>query len=128
MIKGRLQEDPENMMTNSNEDGVDKVLVNRGSYAYIMESGSIDYQVGKEISRIFSKIFLFFKVARNCRLTQVGKMFWPRSYGLALAPGDGGGVDGGGVCGAWCVVVVELSHSHCQPQHKNSQGPPTERS
>ena len=26
------------------------------------------------------------------------------------------------------VVVVELSHSHCQPQHKNSQGPPTERS
>ena len=99
MIKGRLQEDPENMMTNSNEDGVDKVLVNRGSYAYIMESGSIDYQVGKEISRIFSKIFLFFKVARNCRLTQVGKMFWPRSYGLALAPGDGGGVDGGGVCG-----------------------------
>ena len=104
MIKGRLQEDPENMMTNSNEDGVDKVLVNRGSYAYIMESGSIDYQVGKEIKRFFSKIFLFFKVARNCRLTQVGKMFWPRSYGLALAPGDGGGVDGGGVCGAWCVV------------------------
>jgi len=70
-IWSKMQEDPENMMTNSNEDGVDKVLVNRGSYAYIMESGSIDYQV-----------------ARNCRLTQVGKMFWPRSYGLALAPGS----------------------------------------
>ena len=59
MIKGRLQEDPENMMTNSNEDGVDKVLVNRGSYAYIMESGSIDYQVGKEIKRFFQKYSYF---------------------------------------------------------------------
>ena len=33
------------MMTNSNEDGVDKVLASRGTYVYIMESGSIDYQV-----------------------------------------------------------------------------------
>ena len=33
------------MMTNSNEDGVDKVLASRGTYFYIMESGSIDYQV-----------------------------------------------------------------------------------
>ena len=54
----------------------------------------------KKQQDFFQKKFLFFKVARNCRLTQVGKMFWPRSYGLALAPGDGGGVDGGGVCGA----------------------------
>merc|ERR1719507_2588257 len=66
-IWAKIQEDPENMMTNSNEDGVDKVLASRGTYVYIMESGSIDYQV-----------------ARNCRLTQVGKTFWPRSYGLAL--------------------------------------------
>jgi len=70
-IWAKMQEDPENMMTNSNEDGVDKVLSSRGTYVYIMESGSIDYQV-----------------ARNCRLTQVGKTFWPRSYGLALAPGS----------------------------------------
>ena len=33
------------MMTNSNEDGVDKVLASRATYFYIMESGSIDYQV-----------------------------------------------------------------------------------
>jgi len=70
-IWAKMQEDPENMMTNSNEDGVDKVLAGRGTYVYIMESGSIDYQV-----------------ARNCRLTQVGKTFWPRSYGLALTPGS----------------------------------------
>merc|ERR1712107_722372 len=37
-IWARMQEDPENMMTNSNEDGVDKVLANRGGYVYIMES------------------------------------------------------------------------------------------
>jgi len=70
-IWAKMQEDPENTMTNSNHDGVDKVLASRGTYVYIMESGSIDYQV-----------------ARNCRLTQVGKTFLPRSYGLALAPGS----------------------------------------
>jgi len=70
-IYAKMQEDPENMMTNSNEDGVDKVLASRGTYVYIMESGSIDYEV-----------------ARNCRLTQAGKTFFPRSYGLALAPGS----------------------------------------
>jgi len=70
-IWAKMQEDPENMMTNSNDDGVDKVLASRGTYVYIMESASIDYEV-----------------ARNCRLTQFGKMFWPRSYGLGLAPGS----------------------------------------
>jgi len=70
-IWARMQEDPENMMTNSNEDGVDKVLANRGGYVYIMESVSVDYEV-----------------ARNCRLTEVGKRFMPRSYALALAQGS----------------------------------------
>jgi len=70
-IWAKMQEDPENVMTNSNDEGVDKVLANRGGYVYIMESGSLDYQV-----------------ARNCRLTQVGKTFWPRGYGLALPPGS----------------------------------------
>merc|ERR1712211_183295 len=70
-IWARMQEDPENMMTNSNEDGVDKVLANRGGYVYIMESVSVDYEV-----------------ARNCRPTEVGKRFMPRSYALALAQGS----------------------------------------
>merc|ERR1712013_425286 len=70
-IWARMQEDPENMMTDSNEDGVDKVLANRGGYVYIMESVSVDYEV-----------------ARNCRLTEVGKRFMPRSYALALAQGS----------------------------------------
>jgi len=68
-IWAKMQEDPENVMTYSNKDGVDKVLANRGGYAFIMES--IDYVV-----------------ARNCHLTQVGKTFWPRGYGLALPLGS----------------------------------------
>merc|ERR1712013_821876 len=49
----------------------DKVLANRGGYVYIMEPVSVDYGV-----------------ARNCRLTEVGKRFMPRSYALALAQGS----------------------------------------
>jgi len=70
-IWAKMQEDSENVMTNSNEEGLEKVLASRGTYVYIMESASIDYLV-----------------ARNCQLTTVGKTFWPRSFGLALAPGS----------------------------------------
>ena len=46
------------MMTNSNEDGVDKVLANRGGYVYIMESVSVDYEVSARLqSDIFSYIW-----------------------------------------------------------------------
>ena len=44
------------MMTNSNEDGVDKVLANRGGYVYIMESVSVDYEVS---ARLQSDIFTY---------------------------------------------------------------------
>jgi len=70
-IWAKMQQDPENTMTCSNDHGVDKVLANRGGYTYIMESASVDYEA-----------------ARNCRLTQVDKMFWPVGYGLALAKGS----------------------------------------
>ena len=40
------------MMTNSNEDGVDKVLANRGGYVYIMESVSVDYEVSAIYYRV----------------------------------------------------------------------------
>ena len=76
-------------MTCSNDHGVDKVLANRGGYTYIMESASVDYEV-EEVHRILIiSTFLAFQAARNCRLTQVDKMFWPVGYGLALAKGDG---------------------------------------
>ena len=41
------------MMTNSNEDGVDKVLANRGGYVYIMESVSVDYEVSARLQGEF---------------------------------------------------------------------------
>ena len=76
-------------MTCSNDHGVDKVLANRGGFTYIMESASVDYEV-EEVHRIrIISTFLAFQAARNCRLTQVDKMFWPVGYGLALAKGDG---------------------------------------
>ena len=33
-------------------------------------------------------VSLAIQVARNCRLTEVGKRFMPRSYALALAQGE----------------------------------------
>jgi len=101
-IWAKIQENPE---TYSNVDGIDKVLVNRGDYAFIISSDLVDY-----------------KVARNCQFTQIGKMFWPRGgYGLALAPGDGddgrngdGCVGDGRVCGFVCSSW--------------KAGPPSERS
>jgi len=68
-IWAKIQENPE---TYSNIDGIDKVLANRGGYAFVISSDLVDYQV-----------------ARNCQFTQIGKMFWPRGgYGLALASGS----------------------------------------
>jgi len=67
----KMQEDPDNHMTYSTVGGINKVLSSRGDYAFILSSDLIDY-----------------KVARDCRLTQVGKTFLPHGYGLAVAPGS----------------------------------------
>jgi len=67
----KMQEDPDNHMTYSTVEGINKVLSSRGDYAFILSSDLIDY-----------------KVARDCRLTQVGKTFLPHGYGLAVAPGS----------------------------------------
>ena len=67
--------------------GIDKVLANRGGYAFVISSDLVDYQVDEQ--RQIHIIFAF-KVARNYQFTQIGKMFWPRGgYGLALASGNG---------------------------------------
>ena len=50
------------MMTNSNDEGVDKVLANRGGYVYIMESGSLDYQVGEQYEIDIISICLNFRL------------------------------------------------------------------
>ena len=59
------------MMTNSNADGVDKVLASRGTYVYIMESGSVDYEVlesryYQSIQRYLFCVDFFYIPQRSC--------------------------------------------------------------
>lgn len=52
-------------LTSTNDEGVAKVLSE--NYAFLMESTTIEYNV-----------------ARNCNLTQVGKLLDEKSYGVAM--------------------------------------------
>jgi len=62
----------EGAMTQSNQEGVDRVLEEKGGYAYIMEAPSIEYWI-----------------ERHCDLIQVGKVFsQSQSYSLALPQGS----------------------------------------
>lgn len=55
------------VMMKSNQDGVDKVLSNKGEYAFLMESASIQYEV-----------------QRKCTLRQVGNELDNKGYGIAM--------------------------------------------
>ena len=58
----------EDVLVQSNTEGVEKVLLDRGKFAFFMESTSLEYQI-----------------ERNCELTQVGGLLDSKSYGVALA-------------------------------------------
>lgn len=51
----------------SNKDGVKRVLNNKGKYAFLMESSSIEYET-----------------ERNCELTKVGSNLDTKGYGIAM--------------------------------------------
>ncbi|BFF90896.1 glutamate receptor ionotropic kainate 2 [Drosophila madeirensis] len=57
------------VFTASNGEGVERVAKGKGSYAFLMESTSIEYVT-----------------ERNCELTQVGGMLDTKSYGIATPP------------------------------------------
>uniref|UniRef100_A0A182QHV7 Ionotropic glutamate receptor C-terminal domain-containing protein n=1 Tax=Anopheles farauti TaxID=69004 RepID=A0A182QHV7_9DIPT len=57
------------VFTVSNIEGVDRVVKGKGSYAFLMESTSIEYVI-----------------ERNCELTQVGGMLDSKGYGIAMPP------------------------------------------
>ena len=57
------------VFTNSNVDGVDRVVKGKGSYAFLMESTSIEYVI-----------------ERNCELTQIGGLLDSKGYGIAMPP------------------------------------------
>ena len=55
--------------TSSNKDGVERVIKDKGNYAFLMESTSIEYVI-----------------ERNCELTQVGGLLDSKGYGIAMPP------------------------------------------
>ncbi|GLV43976.1 Kainate-type ionotropic glutamate receptor subunit 1D [Carabus blaptoides fortunei] len=57
------------VFTISNLEGVDRVVKGKGSYAFLMESTSIEYVI-----------------ERNCELTQIGGMLDSKGYGIAMPP------------------------------------------
>jgi len=57
------------VFTSSNVEGVDRVIKGKGSYAFLMESTSIEYVI-----------------ERNCGLTQVGGLLDSKGYGIAMPP------------------------------------------
>lgn len=59
------------VFTASNGEGVERVAKGKGSYAFLMESTSIEYVT-----------------ERNCELTQVGGMLDTKSYGIATPPSE----------------------------------------
>jgi ionotropic kainate glutamate receptor 2 len=59
------------VMVASNQGGIDKVLQEQGSYAFFMESTTIEYQTEKD-----------------CRLKQIGGELDSKSYGAALPQGN----------------------------------------
>lgn len=57
--------------TSSNLEGVERVIKGKGSYAFLMESTTIEYVI-----------------ERNCELTQVGGMLDSKGYGIAMPPSE----------------------------------------
>lgn len=55
------------VFTSSNIEGVERVVKGKGSYAFLMESTSIEYVI-----------------ERNCELTQVGNLLDSKGYGIAM--------------------------------------------
>ena len=68
-----MSENEDDVMMNSNKDGIDKVLMEQGSYAYFMESTTIEYVV-----------------ERHCNLQQIGGLLDSKSYGIAVQQGKVG--------------------------------------
>lgn len=59
------------VFTSSNLEGVERVIKGKGSYAFLMESTTIEYVI-----------------ERNCELTQVGGMLDSKGYGIAMPPSE----------------------------------------
>ena len=65
-----MSENENEVMMTSNKDGIDKVLMQQGSYAFFMESTTIEYVI-----------------ERHCNLQQIGGLLDSKSYGIAVQQG-----------------------------------------
>ena len=65
-----MAKDAENLLLNSNKEGINKVLQEQGDYAFFMESTTIEYVT-----------------ERYCQLQQVGGLLDSKSYGIAVQQG-----------------------------------------
>ena len=65
-----MERGQDEVMVSSNQAGIDKVLQEQGTYAFFMESTTIEYQT-----------------ERDCRLQQIGGKLDSKSYGIALPQG-----------------------------------------
>ena len=65
-----MSQNSDEVMMSSNKDGIDKVLLDQGSYAFFMESTTIEYVV-----------------ERYCNLQQIGGLLDSKSYGIAVQQG-----------------------------------------
>ena len=65
-----MSKNPEDLLTTSNQEGIDKVLLEQGDYAFFMESTTIEYAI-----------------ERYCQLQQVGGLLDSKSYGIAVQQG-----------------------------------------
>ena len=66
-----MERERDEVMVASNQAGIDKVLQEQGSYAFFMESTTIEYQT-----------------ENDCRLKQIGGELDSKSYGVALPQGN----------------------------------------
>lgn len=55
------------VFTKTNEEGIDRVVKGKRSYAFLMESTSIEYNI-----------------ERDCSLTQIGGLLDSKGYGIAM--------------------------------------------
>ena len=66
-----MEREKDEVLVPSNQAGIEKVLQDQGSYAFFMESTTIEYQT-----------------ERDCRLQQIGGKLDSKSYGVALPQGN----------------------------------------
>lgn len=64
-----MSESKPDVLTSSNTEGVERVAKGKRTYAFFMESTSIEYNV-----------------KRNCDLMQVGSLLDNKGYGIAVPP------------------------------------------